>query len=111
MDWKEVLGGLADSLPAGDDMPQNEDNKSGESNKKGINIKNLRVFEERKGRKGKTATIIEGFTCSDDELQDIAARLKRQLGCGGSARCGEILLQGAVKERALEALRGLFPGG
>ncbi len=54
----------------------------------------LHVLIDRKGRKGKTATIIEGFSCSDEEVADIAARLKTRLGTGGSSRGGEILLQG-----------------
>ena len=56
-----------------------------------------------KGRKGKTATIVEGFTCPEDELLEVAARLKTRFGTGGSARGGEILIQGdvAAKVKAL----------
>lgn len=63
----------------------------------------LHVTIDRKGRKGKTATIVEGFTCHEDELLEVAARLKTRLGIGGSARGGEILIQGdvAAKVKAL----------
>lgn len=59
----------------------------------------LRITIDRKGRKGKTATIIDGFTCSDAEIADIASKLKTSLGTGGSARGGEILIQGDVAEK------------
>lgn len=55
----------------------------------------LHVFIERKGRKGKTATIIEGFENLDENaLSELAARLKKQLGVGGSFDENEILIQG-----------------
>ncbi len=59
---------------------------------------------ERKGRGGKTATIIEGFPGTDDELKALATRLKQQLGVGGSARDGEILIQGDCRTRLRELL-------
>lgn len=59
---------------------------------------------ERKGRGGKTATIIEGFPGSDSELKALATRLKQQLGVGGSARGGEILIQGDCRQRLRELL-------
>lgn len=54
----------------------------------------LHIALERKGRAGKTATIVYGFTISDERIDQVAASLKRSLGCGGSSRGGEILLQG-----------------
>lgn len=63
---------------------------------------------ERKGRGGKTATIIEGFTGTDDELKALATRLKQQLGVGGSARGGEILIQGDCRQRLREILAKEF---
>lgn len=67
----------------------------------------LSIFIEKKGRGGKTATIITGFTCSDTELLDVAAKLKNRLGCGGSARGGEILIQGEKRAEATRVLRDL----
>ncbi|MDE6277365.1 MAG: translation initiation factor [Muribaculaceae bacterium] len=54
----------------------------------------LTLLYERKGRGGKQATIIAGFEISDAELQDLAALIKKRLATGGSARGGEILIQG-----------------
>lgn len=67
----------------------------------------LSIAIEKKGRGGKTATIIYGFRCGDAELRDIASRLKNLMGCGGSCRDGEILLQGNRREEAAEKLRCL----
>lgn len=63
----------------------------------------LRVLLDRMGRKGKDATIVEGFTIADTEVAAIASRLKQRLGCGGSSRGGEILIQGD-KRKAVAAV-------
>lgn len=65
----------------------------------------LRVILDKKGRKGKTATIIEGFTIGDEAVAEVASALKKSLGCGGSSRGGEILVQGDVREKCTELLR------
>lgn len=69
----------------------------------------LDIVLEKKGRAGKCATIICGFTLADDEVDGIAADLKRSLGCGGSSRGGEILIQGDRRQDVLRLLtaRGL----
>lgn len=56
----------------------------------------LRIVTEKKGRGGKTATIIFGFdeNVTDEEISALAAKLKKKLSTGGSARGGEILIQG-----------------
>lgn len=69
--------------------------------------KNLHVIMERKGRAGKTATIITDFTMPDDELQALARQLKTKLGTGGSVRGNEILIQGDRRAQVMEILRGL----
>ena len=101
MDWKDILGQLKDdpSLPQGDDSI--EENPAPSKKKK----ETLHVLIEKKGRKGKTATIIEGFTIPDDEVAEIAAMLKKKLGVGGSARGGEILIQGDLAAKVKEILR------
>ncbi len=67
----------------------------------------LDVIVERKGRGGKVATIISGFTVDDDQVAEIASQLKRKLGTGGSARGGEILIQGDRAEAVVAALTAL----
>lgn len=66
----------------------------------------LQVIIERKGRGGKTATIVTGFTgMDDDEIAVLARRLKTSLGTGGSSRGGEILIQGERRREVVELLR------
>ena len=67
----------------------------------------IEVSIDRKGRKGKTATIAAGFTCDEDELKSIASQLKTKLSTGGSARGGEILIQGERAEEMKKILRDL----
>lgn len=65
----------------------------------------LTVVVERKGRKGKTATIVAGFELSDEAVAGVASRLKQRLGTGGSSRGGEILVQGDKRPQVADALR------
>lgn len=69
----------------------------------------LKVSVERKGRAGKTATIVYGFpeTWPDSAIDALASDLRRRLGTGGSARGGEILLQGDRGKATVEALVAL----
>ncbi len=103
MDWKDALASLS-GLPEGEESLDNESAESAreENNKqKGA----VHVLIEKKGRGGKIATIIVGFSCSDSELRQLASRLKNLLGCGGSCRDGEILLQGNRREDVIPHLR------
>lgn len=104
MDWKEMLGKLREDpeLPAGEEPAEVP------VHPKHAKKDTLRVIVDRKGRKGKVATIVEGFTVSDDEVAGVAAALKRKLGTGGSSRGGEILIQGdcAAKVREFLASEG-----
>lgn len=103
IDWKDALGALRGSLPEGEDTAAVETD-----GKEGSDVKEkLHITVERKGRHGKTATIIEGFECEDAELQETSRLLKQRIGTGGSARGGEILLQGEWKDKAKEILRSM----
>lgn len=105
MDWKEALGGLMQDggLPEGEPSgaPQSDNAESKERK----SADRLHVSKERKGRNGKTATIVYGFSCDDAELKEIAGALKKRLGTGGSARGGEILIQGDVADKVRAVLR------
>lgn len=109
-DWKDALGSLLNSgdLPEGDesvDSSISEEVRENTAPKKGLET--LHIVMERKGRAGKTATIVEGFTCTDERLKEVAAMLKKSLGVGGSARGGEILIQGDHRERVKKELLGM----
>lgn len=67
----------------------------------------LRVSIERHHRGGKTATVIRGFVGTGDDLSDLARQLKNRLGVGGSAKEGEIIIQGELKEKVTTLLHTL----
>ncbi len=61
---------------------------------------------EKRGRGGKTVTRIAGLELGPKELDDLARELKRALGCGASVEEGDVVLQGALVERAAVWLEG-----
>lgn len=65
----------------------------------------LHVHMERKGRKGKTVTLITGFVGRLSDLEELSKELKAKCGIGGSVKEGEVILQGEVVERAASLLR------
>jgi translation initiation factor 1 len=65
----------------------------------------IRIRREVKGRGGKTVTVASGFKLDDDGLELLAAELKRRCGTGGSAKDGEILIQGDHRETLLAELK------
>jgi|SRR5690554_1468908 len=64
----------------------------------------LYVSIDRKQRKGKDVTLVEGFVGTDDDLKDLAKQLKSACGVGGSAKDGEILIQGNHRDKVLDIL-------
>lgn len=58
-------------------------------------------------RRGKPVTVITHLTLKESELKDLAGRLKARLGTGGTAKDGEIELQGDHREALPALLREL----
>lgn len=104
-DWKDLLGALKESgaVPEDSSPDQVQENENGPEKQKSA----LHVVTDRKGRKGKTATIVEGFEITDEEVEEVARKLKQKLGTGGSVRDGEILIQGDRKCEVVAFLKGL----
>lgn len=65
----------------------------------------LRVLIDRKQRKGKSVTLIEGFVGTADDLKDLGKMLKSKCGVGGSAKDGEIIIQGEMRDKVMDLLK------
>ena len=64
----------------------------------------IRFRKERKGRGGKTVTVIEGFGVPLDRLAALVKKMKKALGVGAAVEGDNIVLQGDVAERARQWL-------
>ena len=64
----------------------------------------LRVKLDSKNRGGKTVTLVDGFIGKEADLEDLGKKLKSFCGTGGSAKDGEIIVQGDQREKVLQWL-------
>ena len=106
MNWLESLQQFRDNnpdLPEGND-PAPDTTADTDSPKR---HPRLDIYLEKKGRGGKTATLISGWGYDDGRLLEIAATLKQKLGVGGSARGGDILIQGDNRQKVLDHLTAM----
>ena len=64
----------------------------------------LYVSYDKKHRKGKVVTLVEGFKGSDETIQTLGKMLKSKCGAGGSVKDGEIMVQGNFVPKIIEIL-------
>jgi len=67
----------------------------------------VRVGRETKGRKGKGVTVVVGVPLASDALDELATRLKRRCGSGGTVRQGVIEIQGDHRDTLVAELGSL----
>ena len=92
LDWKDQLAAAFNIDP--DSVSHDEPQVDVPAAKQ-----NLKIMLDKKNRHGKAVTLIVDFNGSDEELKALAKELKALCGAGGSARGGEILIQGDVREK------------
>ena len=100
-DWKDRLNVVYSTNP--DYQYENIGEEEVETLPK--NQQKLRVSMEKKGRGGKTVTLIRGFVGTEDDLKELGKLLKTKCGVGGSAKDEEIIIQGDFKQRIIDLLK------
>lgn len=99
-DWKDRLGVVFSTNP--DFKSESEEVEKAETLPP--QQQNLRVSLDRKQRKGKSVTLVTGFVGNDEDLQALGKLLKTRCGVGGTAKNGEILIQGDFVVKVLDIL-------
>lgn len=99
-DWKDRLNVVYSTNP--DFSYDTEDDEEAETI--AAEKQQLRISLDKRNRKGKAVTLITGFIGTDNDFQELSKLLKTKCGVGGSAKDGEILVQGDFRNKVLELL-------
>ena len=95
-----ALGGFVFSTNKDFELDNNDEQQETLANSE----QRLEAHLDKKNRGGKVATIIKGFEGSDDDLKALAKQLKTLCGVGGSAKDGEIIIQGNFRDKIMDFL-------
>lgn len=102
-DWKKRLGVVFSTNP---DFNYEEESEE-EPQTLEPSRQNLIVSIDRKGRGGKQVTLVTGFVGTSDDLAELGRTLKVKCGVGGSAKDGEITIQGDFRDRVVALLKDM----
>lgn len=100
-DWKKRLDIVYSTNPDYHYNKENEEVANTSPKEKQL----LRISLDKRNRKGKAVTLITGFAGTDDDLQELGKMLKMKCGVGGSAKEGEIIVQGDHRAKVLDILQ------
>jgi translation initiation factor 1 len=102
-DWKKRLGVVFSTNP---DFAYEEETEAEPATIE-PHKQNLIVSIDRKCRGGKQVTLVTGFIGSQDDLAELGRTLKVKCGVGGSAKDGEITIQGDFRDRVVTLLKDM----
>lgn len=100
-DWKKRLGVVFSTNP---DFTYEEETEQ-EPATLAPEKQNLIVSIDRKGRGGKQVTLVTGFVGTSEDLAELGRTLKVKCGVGGTAKDGEITIQGDFRDRVVTLLK------
>jgi len=100
-DWKDRLNVVYSTNPDFKYEKEDEQEEDTLPNEKQA----LRISLDKRNRKGKAVTLITGFIGTIEDLEALGKMLKVKCGVGGSAKDGEIIIQGDFRNKVLELLQ------
>lgn len=100
-DWKERMGVMYSTNPDFQYNTENEEEEDTLPKEKQL----LRISLDKRNRGGKMVTLITGFRGKADDLTALGKMLKVKCGVGGSAKDGEIIVQGDLRAKVLDILQ------
>lgn len=102
-DWKRRLGVVYSTNPDFSFTEQEEESVETLE----PSAQKLIVSIDRRNRGGKQVTLVTGFIGSEEDLAGLGRTLKVKCGVGGSAKNGEITIQGDFRDKVTEILRSM----
>ncbi len=102
-DWKKRLGIVFSTNP---DF-QYEDTAEPEETTLPPSAQKLVVTIDRRNRGGKQVTLVSGFVGTEEDLKALGKELKVKCGVGGSAKEGEITIQGDFRDKVVTLLTSM----
>ena len=103
-DWKSRLGVVFSTNP---DFRYESEAQEEEVETLEPSRQKLLVGIDRRNRGGKQVTLVSGFVGKEEDLVALGKILKTRCGVGGTAKDGEILIQGDFRDRVVEILKSL----
>ena len=102
-DWKKRLGMVYSTNPNFQFITEEEQEPQTLEPSK----QRLIVSIDRSGRAGKQVTLVKGFVGTQEDLAALGKQLKVKCGVGGTAKDGEITIQGDLRDKVTELLKGM----
>ena len=99
-DWKQRLGVVYSTNP---DFKYEQESIT-EDETLAPEKQNLTVSIDRRCRAGKQVTLVSGFVGSESDLKELGKTLKVKCGVGGTAKDGEITIQGDLRDKVTALL-------
>lgn len=103
-DWKSRLGVVFSTNP---DFNYSTDDQEEEMELLPPEKQKLTVAIDRKKRAGKQVTVVDGFVGPQEDLEELCKKIKTKCGTGGSAKEGQILIQGDMRDKVVDFLLSL----